>query len=59
MKNYLKAIKVRKVCKSRISCEGCIYCVNCRKSKKLLYAPLNVNIKNLAKVIKEEKWKVK
>ena len=58
MKNYLKAIKVRKYCKNKNHCDDCIYSANCRKSKKLLYAPLNVNIKNLAKVIKEEKWKV-
>ena len=59
MKNYLKAIKVIKYCKNKNHCEGCIYCINCRKSKKLLSAPLNVNIKVLAKVIKDEKWKVK
>ena len=59
MKNYLKAIKVRKYCKNENHCVDCIYCVNCRKSKKLLCAPLNVNIKYLAKVIEDEKWKVK
>ena len=59
MINYLKAIKVRKVCKNKNHCDDCIYCVNCRKSKNLLCAPLNVNIKYLAKVIKDEKWKVK
>ena len=59
MKNYLKAIKVRKYCKNKNHCDDCIYRVNCRKSKILLYAPLNVNIKNLAKAIKEEKWNVK
>ena len=58
MINYLKAIKVRKYCKIKNHCDDCIYCVNCRKSKKLLCAPLNVNIKVLAKVIKDEKWKV-
>ena len=59
MKNYLKAIKVIKYCKNKIHCDDCIYHTNCIKSKKLLYAPLNVNIKKLAKVIREEKWKVK
>ena len=59
MKNYLKAIKVRKYCKNKNHCDDCIYRVNCRKSKILLYAPLNVNIKILAKAIREEKWKVK
>ena len=59
MINYLKAIKVIKYCKNKIHCDDCIYRVNCRKSKILLYAPLNVNIKNLAKAIREEKWKVK
>ena len=59
MKNYLKAIKVIKYCKNKNHCDDCIYRVNCRKSKKLLCAPLNVNIKDLAKVIKNEKWKVK
>ena len=59
MINYLKAIKVIKYCKNKIHCDDCIYRVNCRKSKILLYAPLNVNIKKLAKAIREEKWKVK
>ena len=58
MKNYLKAIKVIKYCKNKNHCDECIYHVNCRKSKILLYAPLNVNIKILAKAIKQEKWKV-
>ena len=56
---YQKAIKLRKYCENRITCDGCIYRDNSRKSKKLLSAPLNVNIKVLAKVIKDEKWKVK
>ena len=59
MINYLKDIKVRKYCKNKNHCDDCIYRVNCRKSKILLYAPLNVNIKKLAKAIREEKWKVK
>ena len=53
---YQKAMKVRKYCKNKNHCDDCIYRVNCRKSKNLLCAPLNVNIKNLAKVIKDEKW---
>ena len=59
MKNYLKAIKVIKYCKNKNHCDDCIYRVNCRTSKILLYAPINVNIKILAKAIREEKWKVK
>ena len=56
---YQKAIKVRKICETQTNCEKCIYYNNCRKYFYLRFTPLDVNIKDLAKVIKEEKWKVK
>ena len=56
---YQKAIKVRKVCESKSKCEDCKYFVNCKKWFYLRFTPLDVNIKDLAKTIKEEKWKVK
>ena len=59
MTNYQKAIKLRKYCGNRIGCEGCIYRDKCRKSEKLLFAPVDENLINIAEAIKEEKWKVK
>ena len=59
MKNYLKSIKVIKYFKNKNHCDDCSYRDNCRKSKDLSCSPWNVNIKDLAKVIKVEKWKVK
>ena len=59
MTNYQKAIKVRKVCETNSKCEECKYFVNCKKYFYLRFTPLDVNIKDLAKVINEEKWKVK
>ena len=34
---YQKAIKVRKVCESRITCEGCIYADKCKNMRYLLF----------------------
>ena len=56
---YQKAIKLRKYCENRITCDGCIYRDNCRKSKKLLFAPIDENLNDISQAIKEEKWKVK
>lgn len=59
MTNYQKAIKVRKICETQSKCEKCIYYNNCRKYFYLRFTPLDVNIKDLAVVIDEEKWNVK
>ena len=56
---YQKAIKVRKYCENKTPCDGCIYRDKCRKSKKLIYAPIDENLNDIAQAIKEEKWKVK
>ena len=59
MNNYQKAIKVRKYCENRTLCEGCIYRDNCRKSKNLLFAPVDEKLKDIVKAIQTEKWNVK
>ena len=56
---YQKAIKVRKVCETQNVCEKCKYYNNCKKWFYLRFTPLDVTIKDLSKVIKEEKWNVK
>ena len=56
---YQKAIKLRKYCGNRIGCDGCIYRDKCRKSEKLLFAPVDEKIKDIAEAIYTEKWKVK
>ena len=56
---YQKAIKVRKYCENKILCDGCIYRNKCSKSKKLIFAPVDENINDIAEAIREEKWKVK
>ena len=56
---YQKAIKVRKVCETQSECENCKYYNNCKKCFQLRFSPLYVNIKDLCKIIKEEKWNVK
>ena len=56
---YQKAIKVRKVCESRITCEGCIYADKCKNTRYLLFPLSDENIKDIAEAIQEEKWKVK
>ena len=55
---YQKAIKVRKVCESKSKCEDCKYFVNCKKWFYLRFTPLDVRIKDLSEVIKEEKWDI-
>lgn len=56
---YQKAIEVRKVCETKSKCEDCKYYDSCKKWFYLRFTPLDVNIKDLAEVIKEEKWNVK
>ena len=56
---YQKAIKLRKICESRKTCSGCIYNSKCAKSYMLPFSPVDEGIKNLAKIIKEEKWNIK
>ena len=56
---YQKAIRLRKVCESQNKCEGCKYFDNCKKWFYLRFTPLAVNIKDLAAVIKDEKWNIK
>lgn len=58
MNIYQKAIKVRKVCESRKDCEGCQYSEKCKKSF-YYYIPVDVNLLELTKIIKNEKWIVK
>ena len=59
MTNYQKAIKVRKVCETQSICERCKYFCYCKKWFYLRFTPLDVNIKDLVEVIKEEKWVIK
>ena len=56
---YQKAIKLRKYCENMITCDGCIYRDNCRYSKKLIYAPADEKLKDIAEAIQIEKWKIK
>ena len=56
---YQKAIKVRKVCETQWRCEKCKYFKYCKNHFYLYFTPLDVNIKDLVELIKEEKWNVK
>ena len=56
---YQKAIKVRKVCESKKNCIGCDYYYKCTYSQNILFSPVDEDINDIAKAIKEEKWKVK
>ena len=56
---YQKAIKVRKICESRETCVGCIYKSKCAKTVILLFTPVDEDLKDIAKAIKDEKWIVK
>ena len=61
MNIYQKAIKVRKICESKIFCDGmddCPYLENCKNSYAIDFAPQDESIEILAKAIKEEKWNV-
>ena len=59
MTNYQKAIIVRKECEKHSECKNCKYYNNCKKWFHLRFTPLDVTIKDLSEVIKEEKWNVK
>ena len=59
MTNYQKAIKVRKVCETQSVCERCKYHDYCKNHFYIRFTPLDVNIKDLTELIKEEKWNVK
>ena len=59
MTNYQKAIKVRKVCETQNVCERCKYYDYCKNHFYIRFTPLDVNIKDLATVIKDEKWNIK
>ena len=56
---YQKAIKLRKICEIRKTCDDCIYRSKCDKSDILLFAPADEDLKDVAKAIKDEKWIVK
>ena len=59
MTNFQKAIKVKKICKSRELCKGCPYFDKCNNSEIVIDEPMFTNIQLISKAIKEEKWKVK
>ena len=52
---YQKAIKVRKVCETQSVCERCKYYDYCKNHFYIRFTPLDVTIKDLSEVIKEEK----
>ena len=54
---YQKAIKLRKHCESRITCEGCNYMNMCKYSS-FFFKPVDKDIETVARAIKREKWKV-
>ena len=56
---YQKAIKVKKICKSRELCKGCPYFDKCNNSEIVINEPMFTNIQLISKAIKKEKWKVK
>ena len=56
---YQKAIKLRKICEIRKTCDDCIYSSKCNNSYILLFSPADEDIKNVAKAIKDENWNVK
>ena len=56
---YQKAIKIRKTCQSKITCEGCNYFSNCKNTNMFFYSPAEESIEKISKIIKKEKWNVK
>ena len=56
---YQKAIKVRKACETQSVCERCKYYDYCKNHFYIRFTTLDVKIKDLAEVIKEEKWNIK
>ena len=63
MINYLKAIKVRKLCRNTLVCESgncCPYIKQCHGSEIFKYIkPEFCDLKTIAKAIEKEKWNVK
>ena len=58
MTNYQKAIKLRKQCESKKTCEGCNYMNMCKYSS-FFFKPIDKDIETVAQAIIVEKWKVK
>ena len=56
---YQKAIKVRKTCEVQKDCRVCPYHEKCKTSTLFIFTPVDEDIKDIAKAIKEEKWIVK
>ena len=59
MTNYQKAIKVRKTCEDQKDCRECPYYEKCKNTKIFFFSPVEENIEDIARAIKEEKWNVK
>ena len=59
MTNYQKAIKVRKTCDVQKDCRECPYYGKCKTTNFFFFSPVEENIEDVAKAIKEEKWIVK
>ena len=59
MNIYQKAIKVRKTCEVQKDCRKCPYHEKCKTSTSFIFTPVDEDIKDIAKAIKEEKWIVK
>ena len=55
---YQKAIKLRKHCESKTTCEGCNYMNMCKYST-FFFKPVNKDIETVARAIKVEKWNIK
>ena len=56
---YQKAIKVRKTCEVQKDCRVCPYFEKCKTSTLFIFTPVDEDIKDIARAIKEEKWIVK
>ena len=59
MNIYQKAVKLKKICGIRKTCEDCIYSSKCAESHILLFSPADEDIEDVVKAIKDEKWNVK
>ena len=55
---YQKAIKLRKYCETQSTCKKCKYYDKCKKWFYSHFTPLDVTIKDLSEVIKNEKWDI-
>ena len=56
---YQKAIKVRKTCEVQKDCRVCPYYGKCKTCTLFICTPVDEDIKDIARAIKEEKWIVK